>query len=108
MESPLQKLALDHWYQVLMAIGAAVFLLAGGGLLKEFPTGATAAMAAGAFFIGMGEWINHPSQTIIVPATARFPAGIVVGHPRHTSAAGIAFDAIGIALFALGVYMLLR
>ena len=67
MDNPISKLALEHWYQVLMAAGLFLFLLSGAGLLKEFPTLPTAAIAIGVFFFGMGEWINHPLQTALMP-----------------------------------------
>jgi hypothetical protein len=108
MESPLQKLALDYWYQVLMAICAAVFLLAGAGLLKEFPTAATAAISAGGFFIGMGEWINHPRQTVYIEPSILRPGLVGTGHPRRACALGIAFDIAGLALAGFGIYLLVR
>lgn len=60
MENPLSKLALEHWYQVLMVAGLAVFLLAGGGLLPALPVKPTLLVSLGAFFFGLGEWVNHP------------------------------------------------
>ena len=106
MENPISKLALEHWYQVLMAAGLFLFLLAGAGLLKEFPTRPTASVAIGVFFFGMGEWINHPLQTALMQATARFPAGVISGHPRKARPTGIFFDLLGLALIGYGVYKL--
>lgn len=108
MESPnpLAKLALDHWYQVLMVVCVVVFLLSGAGILKAFPVPPTAAISAGGFFIGLGEWINHPLQTVIMRATAYQPGSVLAGHPRSNKIIGVAFVALGIALVVYGVYLL--
>ena len=108
MESPnpLSKLALDYWYQVLMVVCVVVFLLAGAGILKAFPVPPTAAISAGGFFIGLGEWINHPLQTAIMRATVFQPGGVLTGHPRNNKVIGVAFVALGVALVAYGVYLL--
>lgn len=107
MENPVSKLALDHWYKVLMAGGLFMLLLAGAGLLKEFPTVPTAAISLGVFFFGMGEWINHPLQTQLMPPSAYFPGGVITGHPRKASAAGTFFDVLGLLLIGFVLYKLL-
>lgn len=104
MENPLSKLALDYWYQVLMVVSAIVFLMAGAGVLKAFPVVPTAAISAGLFFVSMGEWINHPLQTRILPPTAYRPGGVISGHPRSNSVTGIAFVLVGFALCVFGAY----
>ena len=101
MENPLSKLALDHWYQVLMVVCVLVFLLTGAGILNAYPIGPTAMASAGGFFIGMGEWINHPLRTELMQRTALLPAGVLTSHPRSNSALGIAFDVAGLGLVAL-------
>jgi len=108
MESPnpLSKLALDYWYQVLMVVCVVIFLLAGAGILKAFPVPPTAAISAGGFFIGLGEWINHPLQTAIMRATAYQPGGVITGHPRSNKFIGVAFVALGVALVAWGGYLI--
>lgn len=107
MDNPLSKLALDHWYQVLMVVGIVVFILAGMGVLKAFPVAPTALISLGGFLVGVGEWINHPLQTALMPATARFPGGVITGHPRSPKVIGVAFDILGLALIGIGFYKLL-
>jgi len=107
MDNPLSKLALDYWYHVLMVVGIVVFLAAGAGLLPTFPTAPTALISLGVFFIGLGEWINHPLQTALIPATASFPSGVISGHPRSPKILGIAFDILGLALICVGLYKFL-
>lgn len=104
MDNPLSKLALDYWYQVLMVVGIVIFLLAGAGLLKAFPTMPTALIALGIFWLGIGEWINHPLQNILTAANASFPGGALTGHPRNPKPLGLAFDLLGIVLIIFGAY----
>jgi hypothetical protein len=107
MENPLSKMALDYWYQVLMAVCVVVFLLCGAGVLKAFPVIPTAAISAGGLFIGLGEWINHPLQTAVVGATAYLPGGVITGHPRKNSPIGVLFVIAGLSLVGFGVYRVL-
>lgn len=104
MDNPLSKLALDYWYQVLMVVGIVVFILAGTGILKAFPVAPTALISLGGFWIGLGEWINHPLQTRLMPATALFPSGVITGHPRNPKFIGVIFDILGAALIIFGGY----
>jgi len=108
MESPnpLSRLTLDYWYQVLMVVCVLVFLLGGAGILKEFPVAPTAAISAGGFFVGLGEWINHPLQTTIRHKTIYQPGCVITGHPRNNKITGVAFAALGVALVAYGVYLI--
>ena len=98
MDNPLSKLALDYWYKVLMVVGIVVFILAGAGVLKAFPVVPTALISFGVFWVGLGEWINHPLQTKI------HPVGIIRGYHRNTKFIGIAFDALGLGLIVFGIY----
>jgi hypothetical protein len=102
MENPLSKLALDYWYQVLMVVCVIVFLLAGAGVLKAFPVAPTAAISAGGFFVGLGEWINHPLQTAVTAI------GFAHGHPRKNSLIGVFFLLLGLALIGFGIYRVVR
>ena len=98
MDNPLSKVALDHWYQVVMVAGIFVFILAGAGLLKAFPVVPTALVSFGFFWVGLGEWANHPLQTKL------HPIGIVRGHPRNPKPIGIVFDIVGLVLICFGAY----
>ncbi len=107
MDNPLSKLVLDYWYKALMVVSVVVFLSAGAGLLREFPTVPTATISLGGFFIGIGEWINHPLQTALMRATASFPGGVLSGHRRSPKPTGVAFDILGTVLICIGIYRLL-
>jgi hypothetical protein len=104
MENPLAKLALDYWYQVLMVVSIFIFALTGAGLLPAFPTIPAALISLGSFFISLGEWINHPLQTRIIPQTTHSPAGIATSHPRNNTPTGITFVLLGFCLAGFGTY----
>jgi len=108
VENPLSKLALDYWYQVLIVVSIVVFLSSGAGALKAFPTAPTALISLGGFWIGLGEWVNHPLQTGFLPPNAYRPGGIVTSHPRRPRAAGNSFLLLGFILVASGIYKFLR
>jgi hypothetical protein len=102
--NPLSKLVLDYWYKVIMAVSSVTFILCGMGLLVAFPVALTASVSGGMFFIGLGEWVNHPLQTKILPANAYYPAGKITGHPRNNSFIGVFFVFIGLAIACGGIY----
>lgn len=107
MDNPLSKLALDYWYQVLMVVSVVVFLSVGAGLLHAFPTVPTAIISLGGFFVGLGELINHPLQTALVPPSTYHPPGVITGHPRNSSLLGVGFLVLGLVLVGIGVFKLL-
>jgi hypothetical protein len=108
MENPLSKLALDYWYQVLLVVSIVIFLLSGAGLLKAFPTAPTALISLGSFWIGLGEWVNHPLQTRFLPPNANFPSGVTTSHLRLSNTLGNFFLFLGFILIALGLFKFLH
>lgn len=106
MEKLLSNLVLDYWYKVLMAVGILVFISTASGLLPKLPTAPSLLISMGVFFWGLGEWINHPLQTGLMPATAYMPAGVVTSHPRNVRPIGVIFDLVGFVLLAVGLYRL--
>jgi hypothetical protein len=108
VENPLSKLALDYWYQVLMVVSIVVFLLSAAGVLKALPPLPTLLISLGGFWLGLGEWVNHPLQTRFYPQNVCHPDMFSEGHPRHSALLGVAFDLLGFALLGFGIYKLLR
>jgi hypothetical protein len=51
----------------------------------------------GAIFIGIGEWINHPLQTRIVPGYK------ITSYPRVNKFGGNVFDLLGIVCIIIGI-----
>src|SRR5690242_3541004 len=101
MNNPLTRLYLDNWCQVVMIVSTIVILLSAAGLLNQFPVDATACISLGSFFVGLGEWSNHPLQTKIITA-----GGIFKGYPRKNNTFGLFFVFLGFFLIAFGLYTL--
>lgn len=104
MAEPHAVFKIEHWYHALAALGAAGVISA---LAFEFPGVANAhvlLVSLGGFFVGLGEWINHPLQTAILPRSAYHSGGIITGHPRNARALGNLFDVFGFVLVAFGAY----
>ena len=106
--NPLSKLELDYWYKVLMVVSVVVFLLAGSGVLKALPVAPTILISIGAFFVGLGEWINHPLQTGFLAPNAYRPSGVVTSHPRSNKFIGVGFLLLGLVLILWGIFRLFR
>lgn len=102
MDNPLSKLSLDYWYHVLMVVCVVVFLASGSGVLKELPLVPTVAISAGGFFLGLGEWVNYPLQTSVMPATAYQRGGVITGHPRKNKLIGVLFVLLGLGFIGFG------
>ena len=100
ISAALGKIYLDKWYKIVMVFGYGTFLLTGAGLLPLFDTSATAFISLGAALIGMGEFINHPFQTVLTYG------GKLTGHPRNPRFFGALSDVVGGCLVLFGCYRL--
>jgi hypothetical protein len=74
-----------HWWHALTGVSAAALVAC---ITRDWPNGAT--IAAGFCAIGIGEWMNHPLQTSVIPLQA-----VITGHPRKNYPLGIAFVIAG-------------
>lgn len=91
---------IEHWYHALAALGAAGVV---SSLSFEFHGLANAdvlLVSLGSFFIGLGEWINHPVQTIV----GKQSRILLQGHPRNATVIGHLFDVFGFVLVVWGAY----
>jgi len=105
--NPLGKLVIDYWYKAVAVAGLSVLILSLTVSLVSIDNNAVQLISLGAFFIGLGEWVNHPLQISLMPASALYPAGKLMGHPRNSSFIGIMLDFLGCLLIGIGVYKLL-
>lgn len=105
--NPLSKLAIEYWYQAVMAGALILLILSLSVELVGIDNNVVQLLSLGAFFVGLGEWKNHPLQTALVPPSAYHPAGKITGHPRRSSLIGTLFDLLGVILVGLGLYKLL-
>lgn len=89
---------LEHWWIGLVVAGIAV--LGAGSIAPD--TKVTSAVGLGLLFLGIGEWMNHPSQTRIEGGYGRLWQ--LTGHPRSPTFLGNAFSLFGIVLLAGGAF----
>jgi len=87
---------LEHWWIGMVVAGIAVL---GSGAIAPDPR-VTSAIGLGLLFLGIGEWMNHPSQTHIEPGFGGMWQ--FTGHPRQPTLVGNAFSFVGIVLLAGG------
>ncbi|MEW8508980.1 MAG: hypothetical protein AB2598_20010 [Candidatus Thiodiazotropha sp.] len=104
--NPLEKLVIDYWYKAIAVAGLFVLILSLTVELVSINNNVVQLISLGTFFVGLGEWVNHPLQTAIVPSTAYHPAGKLTGHPRNASLTGTLLDLLGSVLIGVGLYKL--
>lgn len=105
MVNPVSGLKLDYWYKVLVVVGAAGAIAAMTVELKGIANAHALIFSVGCFCVGMGEWINHPLQTVIVAPSAQLPTyGQITGHPRKNTWLGNAFDIVGFVALTAAIY----
>lgn len=97
VSNPLGNLKIDNWYKALLVIGSCVFLVSLSTEVKGIENSVVQLISLGCILFGLGEWINHPYQEIIVPG------GKISGYPRKNKVGGIVFDIIGIIFVIFGV-----
>jgi hypothetical protein len=97
----LKNLSLNAWYKVVMAFGA-VCVFAALTIDLQLPNGPVALVALGAFFVGLGEWRNHPLQVRVVTG-ADGGTYKISGYPRNAHLTGVAFDILGGVLIVCGL-----
>lgn len=91
------------WYKG--AVAAATALLGVGAVADEK---GLLTFALGLLLFGLGEWINHPFQTKVVPPMPGFPHGAIgQGESRSPKFVGLIFDGVGLLLMCGGLYGLL-
>jgi hypothetical protein len=86
MEIPA-RFQIEHWWHALALFGAVLAITALIAPIEQAFKWLIFIAGLGVFFIGVGEWINHPIQQRLIPPHAMFPAGVALlapGHPRVT------------------------
>ncbi|PSY67335.1 hypothetical protein C7B16_04320 [Escherichia sp. 20412-1] len=96
--NPLENMIVDYWYKALTVVGAMIFVINGTSLFDRYPVVPLAFLSSGIFFIGLGEWINHPLRVRFLG-----PGIFARGHNRSSCALGIIFDILGGCLIVTGV-----
>ena len=109
MTNPLSNLKIDYWYKAVVVLSALLLVLSLTVELKGIENALAQLLFLGVLLIGIGEWINHPLQTQIVPRDAYYAPGgaILTSYKRNASLLGICFDILGFSFIAIGVYKLI-
>jgi hypothetical protein len=94
----LKNFNIEKWWNLLVAAGVVI---TGAAAVPRFVP--LVLMGIGLVFIGAGESANHPLWTDIKGP----PLRKVHHHPWKPKPAGLILDAIGIALFGAGLFLLL-
>lgn len=92
----LKDFDLEHWWKLTAAAGA---LIAVASAPVQFAPGLL--IGLGLLLFGLGEWANHPLRTGVGQGFT------ITGYPWGPNAFGLVLDAIGVCLFALGLYRLI-
>lgn len=92
----MESLKIDHWSKAIASFFAALALaaLAKGMMLLLL-------LAVGGFLYGVGEWINHPHQEVLLPPdVSGYPSWLKgAGYMRNNSFTGVSFSVVGAFLF---------
>ncbi|MCO6555533.1 MAG: hypothetical protein J6572_11070, partial [Gilliamella sp.] len=94
----LSTLGLNIWYNMMMLISGALFLLSAMGLLPLLPATQTMLFASGIFLVSFGERCNHYPENLNIPVYDDF--GNMFGrrcklNPRINTVPGIIMDIVG-------------
>lgn len=95
--NPLSNLKIDYWYKALLVIASCTLIVSLSIEMKGVANCVVQLISLGAVFIGIGEWINHPLQTGIVPGFK------ITSYNRVNKFGGNAFDLLGIICIVTGI-----
>ena len=96
MDNPLSKLELKYWYHVLIAASIFFLFLSLTIPFVGIDNSMVQKLSLGTFFIGLGEWKNHPIQTRYIPN-----GDIATSYPRNNSISGWVLNIIGLVFVFL-------
>lgn len=109
MEKSFTGLKLEYWYHVFVALGAAGVIASLSVDLKGIANTHALMLSLGMFFIGIGEWINHPLQVRLMSPNLYMPGGgKLTSHPRSNQFLGVLFDLAGLGLAGAAMYKILQ
>ncbi len=109
MDKFLSGLKIEHWYHVFIIFGVFGAITALTFEFKGITNTDAFLLFFGIFFIGIGEWINHPLKTGIIPPNIYTAGGgIIKWHPRKNKLLGMFFDILGIILISIAIYKIIH
>ncbi len=100
----LKNLQLDTWYKAFMYIGGIVLVGSFFLEVKGITNTQLQLVSAGLFFIGIGEWKNHKSESFIKPPNAYTgPAALITHSVWKPDLIGLLLDVAGLVLMIMGI-----
>ena len=104
MDKFFSWLKIEYWYHVFVLLGGAGTFISLLFDIKGIKNAHALLLCLGIFFIGIGEWINHPLQTEIVRPHVTIPSGgVFESHKRNSNLIGSLFDILGFILIATAI-----
>jgi hypothetical protein len=99
MNNLLSNIKLDYWYHVLIVLGTLFLITSLTVSLEGVDNNTVQVLSLACLLIGIGEWVNHPILTEIVPPSRSVPSGgELISYPRNNSIVGVSFDLVGLFL----------
>ena len=95
-ENLLSNLKIDYWYKMLPVIGTVTLILGLTVEVKGVTNTLVQLVSIGVIFVGIGEWINHPLQTGVVPGFK------ITSYNRVNTIAGNLWDLLGLSFIIYG------
>jgi len=101
LENLFKNLTLEYWYKMLILMSFVLLVVSLIFPIQMIPNGALALLSLGGFFIGTGEWINHPYQEAVTPSR-RYK---YVSYSRKNCTDGVITVIVGGAFAVAGVIL---
>lgn len=103
MTNPISSLKIDSWYQAVLAIASVTLILSLTIEVQAIENKELLVLSLAAIAISLGEWVNHPIQTQVIPPSIDCPTGLIgTGRKRKNTITGNLMLGIGL-LIALSV-----
>jgi hypothetical protein len=96
----LKKFDLDHWWNLLAAVGVIIAL---AFLVAQLTHGFL--FGLGLLLLGTGERINHPRRSEIVRDEIVSSSTATEGNLWQPNPFGLSLDALGVGLFTVGLLL---
>ena len=104
VENLFSSLKLDKWYKVLTYVGGILLILSFFFEVKGITNSQLQLLSGGIFFLGMGEWKNHKTDSWIKPPNAYTgQTALITRTEWRPDLIGLLFDIIGITLIFLSI-----
>lgn len=97
--NPLSTMVIDYWYKILPVIGTITLIASLTVDMKVADNPTVMFVSIGVIFIGIGEWINHPLRTGIIPGAQ------ITTYNRINTFWGNIWDLIGAVIIVAAILL---